>query len=164
MKPAHSVLALMTLLLLAAVTAAAVLNWPALATETTWHLGFADVQWPLGAAVLLLAAVLCAPLAAAYLGHVIGTMIDTRRLLQDLQRLQKLADQAEASRIDGLRDLIGREFNRLHARLDIMPTDGPGTGHGEPSDAVILREDAAAAAPATGTRANALGRWFGAGS
>jgi len=161
MKRLNKLLALGTLLLLAAVVALAILNWPALTAEATWQLGFAEVRWPLGAAIVLLAAVLFAPLVVAYLRHLIGTMIETRRMLLEVQRLQKLADQAEASRIDGLRELIGREFGRLHARLDTPPTGGPGTDSGTSPGLAAHGEGPAGEAPVAGARATALGRWFG---
>jgi hypothetical protein len=55
-------------LLLTAVAALAVLNWPALSAAATWQLGFTEVRWPLGAVIPLRAAVLFAPLVVACLG------------------------------------------------------------------------------------------------
>jgi len=103
-------------------------------------------------------------LGVAYLRHVIGTMIETRRMLLEVQRLQKLADQAEASRIDGLRELVGREFSRLHARLDASPAGGTGAQGSRPPGPAPLDEASANEAPAAGPRATALGRWFRAAS
>ncbi|MEO8056867.1 MAG: LapA family protein [Burkholderiales bacterium] len=157
MKRFNTLLVLVTLLLLTAVAALAVLNWPTLSAAATWQLGFTEVEWPVGTAFLLLAAVLFAPLAVAYLRHVIGTMIETRRMLIEVQRLQKLADQAEASRIEGLRELISREFGRVHARLDALPTAEADMSSGITPVYGIVDEGKApvAAAPTT-----ALGRWF----
>lgn len=160
MKQVNSLLALGTLLLLAAVVALAVLNWPVLSASAPWQLGFTEVQWPVGAVILLLAAVLFVPLLLAYLRHVIGTMIETRRMLLEVQRLQKLADQSEASRIDGLRELIGREFSRVHSRLDALPTGGPGTEGAAPPGSATLSVGAAGDAPVAAARVTALSRWF----
>ncbi|MEO8805981.1 MAG: LapA family protein [Burkholderiaceae bacterium] len=160
MKRLNTLLSLGTLLLLTAAAALAFLNWPALSAPATWQLGFAEVQAPVGAAFLLLAGVLFVPLVVAYLGHVIGTMIETRRTLLEVQRLQKLADQAEASRIDGLRDLIGQEFSRLHARLDALPTGEPGMGSARPPGLAVLSEVATSEAPVAAAPAKALSRWF----
>jgi len=162
MKRLNGLLALGTLVLLTAVAALAILNWPALSATTTWQLGFAEAQWPVGGVVLLLAAVLFVPLLVAYLSHLIGTMIDTRRMLLEVQRLQKLADQAEASRIDGLRAHIDRGFERLHVRLDTLPTGVQGTAHDMapgPTATISTTADPAGDSPSN-SRAVARSHWF----
>ncbi len=155
MKQLHSLFTLLALLLLAAAAALTVMNWPALNTMASWQLGFTEVQLPVGAVILVLAALLFAPLVLAYLRLALGSLIDTRRMVADVQRLQTLADQAEASRIDGLRDFIGREFNRLQARLDSLPTDA-----GQAPEASSRGELVLAQTPVASPRATALGRWF----
>lgn len=151
MKPLNRFLALAAVLILAAAVALAVLNWAALSAVETWQLGFTEVQWPVGAMILLLAVAAFVPLAVAYLRNVIETMIDTRRMLRDVQRLQKLADLAEASRIDGLRELVDREFSRVHARLDTLRTGGPSTdvdpSQGAPLEAGAFGPGAVGLAP-----------------
>jgi len=164
MKQLNKLLTLAALLLLTAVAALAVLNWPALNAAATWQLGFTEVQWPLGVVILLLAALLFAPLMVSYLSHAIGTMIETRRMVADVQRLQKLADQAEASRIDGLRELISHEFNRLQARLDALPTGAPGTDGAKPPGNIDSSESSAGQAPVDGQRTTPLSHWFRAAS
>lgn len=151
-QPLRSVGALLLLALMAVLAA---LNWPALTTLATWQLGFSEVQLPVGAAMLLLAA----PLFVIYLVQRVGSLIGTRRLLREVQRLQKLADLAEASRIESLRALITREFDRLHTRLDAASlTDNAQA----PSAGMVV--DAAApggpGGPGTGARVTAISRWF----
>jgi len=160
MKAYRGLLALGTLVLLSAAAALAILNGPALTAMATWQLGFAEVQLPVGGVILLLAAVLLVPLLLAYLGHLIGTMIDTRRMLLEVQRLQKLADQAEASRIDGLRGHIDLGFERLHARLDTLPSSVPGAADDRAPTPLALMAGPAADAPPSNPRATALSRWL----
>lgn len=155
-----NLLTLVALLLLSAVVALAILNWPALNAVVTWHLGFTEVQWPIGAAMLLLAAGLFVPLAMAHLRHVIGTIIDTRRMVADVRRLQKLADQAEASRIEALREYIGSEFGRLQARLDAWPIGGQGADARMPNGPAGLGDAIVGEARVVSPRATALSRWF----
>jgi membrane protein implicated in regulation of membrane protease activity len=61
MQRLNNLLTLGALLLLTAAVALAILNWPALSAAATWQLGFTEVQWPVCAVMLLLAAALFAP-------------------------------------------------------------------------------------------------------
>jgi len=81
-------------------------------------------------------------------------------MVAEVQRLQKLADEAEASRIDGLRELINREFKLLQARLDSWPAGGQGEDGGKPPGHTALIESSAAEGPSAGPRAAALRRWL----
>lgn len=102
----------------AVVAALAVLNWSTLMAPAPIDLVVAKIQAPLGVVMLGLAGVLAALFFIASLRNQIGSMIENRRLLKEIQRVQALADQAEASRIDGLREYLAGEFNRLDARLE----------------------------------------------
>lgn len=160
MKYVNGLIALCTLLLLIAVAALAVLNEPALSAMVTWQLGFAEVEWSVGSVILLLTAALFTPLLVAYLRHRIGTMIGTRRMLLEVQRLQKLADQAEESRIDGLRAHIDREFERLHARLDRLPTGLPDTTLDIAPGPLAVTPSLDGDSSPPRSRAKALSHWF----
>ena len=118
---------------LAAVAAVAALNWPMMTTETSFNLFVTEVRWPLGVIVLAMAAAPLLLFSVSYLQQQISTLIETRRLLKELQRAHELADKAEASRIDGLRETIAAEFRALNARLDSL-------GAGAPAVDVVLPE------------------------
>lgn len=113
------------------VAALAVLNWSALMAPATVDLVVTQVQLPLGAALLGVAGVLVALFYVAYLSNQIGSLLETRKLLQEIHRVQSLADKAEASRLESLRQLIATEFRLLNERLTAEQTargEQPGTG------------------------------------
>ena len=83
----------------AVVAALSALNWPTLMAPAPLDLVVAQVQAPLGVVMLGLAAVLVALFFVAYLRNQIGSLLETRKLLKEVQRAHDLADQAEASRI-----------------------------------------------------------------
>jgi hypothetical protein len=105
----------------AIVAALAVLNWPTLMAPAPLNLVVAQVDVPLGAVMLGVSALLVALFSVAYLRTQIGSLLETRKLLQEIQRVQNLADKAEASRLENLHQLISSEFRRLHERLNAAP-------------------------------------------
>ncbi len=122
---------LSTLLSLAAViliAAFAVLNWPTLMVAAPLDLGVAQVQAPLGIVMLGMAGVLAALFFIAYLHNQIGTLLETRKLLKETQRVQNLADKAEASRIENLHQLIATEFRLLNEHLRSVVVATPHLG------------------------------------
>ncbi|MGE0356972.1 MAG: lipopolysaccharide assembly protein LapA domain-containing protein [Burkholderiales bacterium] len=104
----------------AIVGAFAVLNWSTLTAPAPLNLVIAQVQAPLGVVMLGVAATLAGIFLIASLGNQIGSLLETRRLLKEIQRVQQLADKAEGSRIEGLQRLIATEFGLLNGRLDEM--------------------------------------------
>jgi Na+-transporting methylmalonyl-CoA/oxaloacetate decarboxylase gamma subunit len=76
------------------------------------------VQAPLGVVMLGLTAVLVALFLVAYLRNQISALIETRRLLKEIQRVQDLATKADESRIENLHRLIATEFRLLNERLN----------------------------------------------
>lgn len=106
----------------AIVAALAVLNWSTLMAPAPLNLVVAQVQAPLGVVMLGLTAVLVALFFVAYLRNQIGSLLETRKLLKEVQRVHDLADQAEASRIDTLHKLISTEFRLLNERLGSVAT------------------------------------------
>lgn len=101
----------------ALVAALAALNWSTLMIAAPVDLLFMELQLPLGAVLLGLAAVLVGLFFLAYLQQQIGSLLETRRLLKEIQRVQGLADKAEASRIENLHQLIATEFRLTNERL-----------------------------------------------
>lgn len=105
---------------LALLAALAALNWPALMVTSAINLVVTEVQLPLGLLMLALATVPTALFFVAYLHQQISTLMETRRLLREVQRAHELADKAEASRIDGLRQLMSEQFRSVNERLDSL--------------------------------------------
>jgi hypothetical protein len=97
-----------------------VLNWAVLTTPATLDLVVAQVQAPLGVVMLGASGVLVALFFVAYLQNQISSLLETRRLLKEIQRVQELADKAEASRIENLHQLMATEFRLLHERIGGM--------------------------------------------
>ncbi|HUY83720.1 MAG TPA: hypothetical protein VMU86_04025 [Steroidobacteraceae bacterium] len=93
------------------------LNWPAITVSATFTVLFAKFSAPLGL-VMLVVIVLLVATFGAYLIVAQGTvLLDSRRHAKELQSQRLLAEQAEASRLVELRELIGANFDRLDARL-----------------------------------------------
>lgn len=121
----------------AIVAALASLNWPTMMAEAPLDLVVARVQVPLGVVLLGVAAVLVALFLVACLGTQIESLLEARRLLREIQRVQDLADKAEASRIESLHRLITSEFRVLNERLDAAaaapkPAAAPASAEGRP--------------------------------
>lgn len=102
---------------LAIIAALCVLNWPTLSAQAPLDLVLWQVQAPLGVVLLGMAGVLLGVFMIAYLYNQIGSLMETRKLLKEIQRVQELADKAEASRIENLHQLISTEFRLLNERM-----------------------------------------------
>jgi uncharacterized integral membrane protein len=105
----------------AAVATLAAINWATLTALAPLNLLVTQVQAPLGVVLLCMTAVLVALFVMAHLRSQIGSMLEIRRLLKEVQRARELANEAEASRIKDLSDLIHREFRLLEERLGATP-------------------------------------------
>lgn len=117
---------------LALVAALAALNWSTLMQPAPLNLLLIDIQAPLGLVMLGVTGILVALFGLAYMHGQIGQLLETRRLLKEIQRVQGLADQAEASRVAQLSEQMTREFARLHERLDQPMQTVPGRFDGAP--------------------------------
>ncbi len=100
------------------------LNWSTLTLPAPLNLGVTQIQAPLGLVVLGVAVVLVALFLAAYLQNLIGSLLESRGLLREVQRIQGLADKAEASRVESLHQLMRTEFRSLHERIDALAPVG----------------------------------------
>jgi uncharacterized integral membrane protein len=109
---------LIALLVTALVAALAFLNWSTLMAPAPLDLVIAQIQAPLGVVMLGVAGLLAALFFVAYLSNQIGSLLETRRLLKEIQRVQALADKSEASRIESLQQMMGTEFRQLNERLN----------------------------------------------
>lgn len=115
MRRAMNLLAWGAVALLAAL---AFVNVPTLMAVAPLDLVVTQVQAPLGAVLLGVTAVIVLLFGLAALGNRVGTLLEMRRLATELRQARTLADKAEASRIEMLKQFIGAEFRALHERLD----------------------------------------------
>lgn len=102
---------------LAIVAALCFLNWHTLAAPAPLDLVLWQGEAPLGIVLLAMAGVLLAFFLFAYLNNQISSLLENRKLLKEIQRVQALADKAEASRMENLHQLISTEFRLLHERM-----------------------------------------------
>jgi uncharacterized integral membrane protein len=119
------------LLVMLAVVLFAALNWAVITTPTTLSLLVTTVEAPLGL-VLLGMLVLLSGLFVVFAGYLqTTTLLEARQHAKELQAQRKLADQAEASRLAELQNLLNSALLRLEqqsqenrsavqARLDQM--------------------------------------------
>lgn len=95
-----------------------ILNWSVLLAPTDLTLGFTTVKAPLGLIMLGLIVML----AAMFLIYIVvlqaAMMSESRRVAKELKAQRELADKAEASRFDELRQLHSADMERLLARID----------------------------------------------
>ena len=106
------------LLLVAALLALfTIFNWQAFTTPTTLWLLFARVQAPLGLIMLAITGLLTA-LFLLYVAYMQTTAIlEGRRYARELQAQRKVADEAEASRIADLRNVVEAGVRSLDERI-----------------------------------------------
>ena len=95
----------------------AALNLKTLSTPAPLDLLVGNIEAPLGLVMLGLAGVLAAIFFIATLQNQVGSLMETRKLLKEIQRVQALADEAEASRMETLRQMIANEFRLVNERL-----------------------------------------------
>jgi uncharacterized integral membrane protein len=105
----------------------AVLNWGTLMADAPLNLLVVQIDAPLGIIMLGLSAVMAAAFVFAYLHNHIGSLLETRKLLKEVQRAHDLADKAEASRVAALQTLITQEFQQLNQRLGAI--SAPSASH-----------------------------------
>lgn len=129
-----SLRALLLFMVLALMALFAVANWNVFIAPTNLSLLFTDIQAPLGLIMLGFTLLLMASfiLFIAYLQ--VSMLMDTRRHTHEMQAQRALADQAEASRITELRNVLEAEALKLagqaerataalEARLDRLEQD-----------------------------------------
>jgi len=93
------------------------LNWTALTTPTSLNLLVAEISAPVGIILLGMTAVFVALFFIATLYTRISNLMESRRMLKELQRVQEVADKAEASRMENMHQMIATEFRHLNERL-----------------------------------------------
>lgn len=105
------------------VAALCVLNWHTLMATAPLDMVVWQGDAPLGLVLLAVAGVLLAFFLFAYLSNQISSLLEHRKLLKEIQRVQALADKAEASRMENLHRLIATEFRLLNERLGSSTVD-----------------------------------------
>ena len=93
------------------------LNWSALTAPTAINLLLLDVHAPLGLILLGLTAVFVTLFFVASLYSRISNLLESRQLNKELQRVQEVANRAEASRMDTMQQMMLSEFRLLNDRL-----------------------------------------------
>lgn len=101
---------------LALLAAFTMLNWNAFNTPTTLSLGFAEVQAPLGLAMLVFAGLLTALFLIYLVFQQASVIAESRRYAKELKSQRELADTAEASRFTELRAFLDGELRRIEAQ------------------------------------------------
>jgi uncharacterized integral membrane protein len=114
---------LLALLVIVLVAGFVFLNWEAFVAPTALTLGFARVEAPLGIMLLALLVVIALPLMA-YAGYLRrAALLQAGRLVQDLQALRKLADNAEGSRYTALRQRWDEGMREAAERDEALRAD-----------------------------------------
>jgi uncharacterized integral membrane protein len=122
------------LLVLLAIVIFSALNWTIITTPATLSLLVATVEAPLGLIMLGLLVLLTGVFAIFAGYHQTSTLLEARQQTRALEAQRKLADQAEASRITELQNLLNSALLRLEqqsvesrqataARLDRLEQD-----------------------------------------
>lgn len=95
----------------------AAVNWSSVMAPTTLSLLFATIQAPLGLIMLGFTGLLTA-LFLVFVAYLQASLLmDTRRHSREMQAQRTLADQAEASRIAGLRKYLDTELSKLSKEI-----------------------------------------------
>ena len=110
---------------LAAVAVFVAMNWATMTQPATLNIGPAQVVAPLGLVMVAIAGVLLALFFIVYLRSQIASLLETRKLLKEIQRVQTVADRAEASRIDNLYTMIATEFRLMNERISHLAVISP---------------------------------------
>lgn len=109
---------LLILILLSALALFAVTNWHAFMTPTTLSLIVGVVEAPLGLLLLGVVAVLTA-LFLVYIVYLQSSVLfETRRHERELHAQRELAEHAESSRLQELRDSLETKLDELARRHD----------------------------------------------
>ncbi|NJN00790.1 MAG: DUF1049 domain-containing protein [Aquincola sp.] len=88
-------------------------NWTVLASATALNFGFVSLQAPLGLLLLAIMVTLALAMAALSAAQRVASRRENRDLIDEVRRLQALADQAEGSRMENLQRQISTEFRLL---------------------------------------------------
>jgi uncharacterized integral membrane protein len=105
------------LVLLAALSLFALLNWGSIVAPTTLSLGFTTAQAPLGLVLLAGFGLLTATFLVFATYQQATALVEARRFARDLHAQRTVADKAEASRFTDLRAYLEAELGALSERV-----------------------------------------------
>jgi Na+-transporting methylmalonyl-CoA/oxaloacetate decarboxylase gamma subunit len=95
-------------------------NWGAFTAPTTLHFGFATVDAPLGLIMLVLTALLAFVFLVFIIYLQTSVLLEGRRHARELQAQRELAEQAEASRYNQLRQFLEAAIDKHAEQTDRM--------------------------------------------
>lgn len=104
---------LFLLLLLAAISVFAAINWATFTAPTTLSLVFGSVHAPLGLVMLGLTAFLTLVFILFLVFIQTSALLEVRRSGRELQAARELAENAEASRFAALQGVIEKEMQKI---------------------------------------------------
>lgn len=110
----------------------AVLNWATISEPTSLNLLVARVDAPLGIILLGFAGLLSVVYFALLVKAEGAAMLESRRMLKEMEKIRRLADDAEASRVKELRDAIDHGLADLRRRIDDVARGVESRPHDEP--------------------------------
>lgn len=119
MKPRTITVAAM--LVVAALFAA--LNWSAFTTPTRLSLLFDRFEAPLGLIMLCFVGLLSVVYLALLARIETSAMLERHRQTRELDRLRKLVEEDEESRLRRLENYLAQEFGALHDRMSELSND-----------------------------------------
>lgn len=108
------------------------MNWGTMLQPATLNFGVGQLVAPLGLVMLGIALVLLALFFIVYLRSQIAALLEARKLLKEIQRVQSVADKSEASRIDNLYTMIATEFRLMNERISHLAVISPAPAPIEP--------------------------------
>ncbi len=94
------------------------LNWTAFTAPTALSLGVAQVQAPLGLVMLVITAAVCALFLIWVAIEQARSIVQARRHAREVQALREQVEQAEASRLNELREFVAQGLRSLETRQD----------------------------------------------
>lgn len=114
---------LLLVVFLIVVTIFVLLNLEVIMRTTTLELGFASVQAPLGVVMvgIFILSFIYFLIYALYLRTVL--LIRERKLVSELETAQDIAEKAELSRFNELKNIIEIEFEQLENKISELVTD-----------------------------------------
>ncbi len=110
---------------LAVVALFVAMNWSTMLQPAALNFGVGQLVAPLGLVMLGIAGVLLALFFVVYLRSQIASLLETRKLLKEIQRVQSMADKSEASRIENLYTMIATEFRLTNERISHLAVIAP---------------------------------------
>lgn len=98
----------------------AVLNWQAFMAPTSLDLIVARFEAPLGFLMLITIGLLAVVFLLMLARSEISMLLESRRLIKELENARKTAADAELSRVESLRAVVLSELAEINKKLDVI--------------------------------------------